>query len=113
MSREGGKYTEGMDTIDLLRMVRERALSSYFEGHRLVWLQVGSRARNMIISLSFVKSLKENGSLGACFFFRSVQGDPGNAAELFPSIARQLTAHIPELMTEVREYSLNILIFGQ
>jgi len=54
------------------------------------------------ISRTVAESFAENGLLGASFFFKRGEGDRGNAARVFPTIASQLVCKIPTLAPYVR-----------
>lgn len=55
------------------------------------------------ISRTVAKSFQQCKLLGASFFFKSGEGDRGDATKLFPTIAKQLVLRYPELMFGVRK----------
>lgn len=55
------------------------------------------------ISRTVAKDFKEEGLLGASFFFRRGEGDRGNATKLFLTVTRQVVKHIPRLMPNLEK----------
>jgi hypothetical protein len=54
------------------------------------------------ISRTVAKSLRKAQLLGASFFFKRGNWDRGNAMKLFPTMARQLAARVPELVPGIQ-----------
>ncbi|CAG8294002.1 unnamed protein product [Penicillium salamii] len=55
------------------------------------------------ISRTVAETFSEAKSLGASFFFKRGEADRGNAKRLFPTIARQLTTSIPQLLPYIKQ----------
>lgn len=55
------------------------------------------------ISRTVAETFSEAKSLGGSFFFKRGEADRGNAKRLFPTIARQLTTSIPQLLPYVKQ----------
>ena len=69
------------------------------QGKRIFWLNGMAGTGKSTISRTLAKSFRETKLLGANFFFKRGEGDRGNAMKLFPTIARQLAMHVPQLAT--------------
>jgi hypothetical protein len=59
------------------------------------------------ISRTVAENLSEANSLGASFFFKRGEADRGSAKRLFPTIARQLTISIPQLLPHIKQAVLD------
>lgn len=55
------------------------------------------------IARTVARSFKEDGILGASFFFKRGEGDRGSAANFFSTIVKQLAVHIPQMVPRIRE----------
>ncbi|KAL4862057.1 hypothetical protein BDV12DRAFT_179329, partial [Aspergillus spectabilis] len=53
------------------------------------------------IARTVARSFKADGILGASFFSKRGSGDRSSAAQLFPTIAKQLAAHVPQMIVYV------------
>lgn len=82
--------------VDILRQISEWASSP--QGSCIFLLNGMAGTGKSTISRTVARSLSETGLLGASFFFKRGEADRGNAMNLFPTIARQLAIHIPQLL---------------
>lgn len=86
---------------ELLRHITEWASSP--QGKCIFWLNGMAGTGKSTVSRTVAKTLRGAQLLGASFFFKRGEGDRGNAQRLFPTIARQLVAHIPQLISCVQK----------
>lgn len=86
---------------ELLRQITEWARLPL--GKCFFWLNGKAGTGKSTISRTVAKSFREANLLGASFFFKRGEGDRGTATKFFPTIARQLSTHIPELIPRVRK----------
>ncbi|EED17202.1 wd40 protein, putative [Talaromyces stipitatus ATCC 10500] len=84
---------------ELLDDIQKWAVS--LEGKCMFWLNGLAGTGKSTISRTVAKSFQKQGLLGASFFFKSGEGDRGNAARFFPTIIQQLLTRIPELRTAI------------
>ncbi|KAJ6023886.1 hypothetical protein N7540_004683 [Penicillium herquei] len=84
---------------DLLQEVREWGRSS---DRRIFWLSGMAGTGKSTIARSVARSFQNDGVLGASFFFKRGDGDRGSASKLFPTIVKQLVAHIPQMIDGVQ-----------
>lgn len=91
---------EGTRT-ELLKQIADWAVSPH--GKCIFWLNGMAGTGKSTISRTIARSLQEHKLLAASFFFKTGEGDLGNAKKLFPSIARQLVLRYPELMPGLQE----------
>ncbi|KAJ5671052.1 hypothetical protein N7507_000179 [Penicillium longicatenatum] len=87
--------------VNILYQIREWAFSPH--GKCIFWLNGVAGTGKSTISRTVAKTLQETSQLGASFFFKRGEGDRGNAKTLFPTIARQLVARIPQLRLGVQK----------
>jgi hypothetical protein len=55
------------------------------------------------IARTVARSFRDNGILGASFFFKRGEGDRGSAAKFFPTIVKQLAVHIPQMLAGIQK----------
>ncbi|PYH91862.1 hypothetical protein BO71DRAFT_458880 [Aspergillus ellipticus CBS 707.79] len=72
------------------------------DGKNIFWLCGMAGTGKSTISRSVAALLKQNGTLGASFFFNRNDIERSNAKKFCPTIAFQLMAHLPETVTAVR-----------
>ncbi|KAJ7845015.1 hypothetical protein B0H14DRAFT_3685182, partial [Mycena olivaceomarginata] len=77
--------------------------SSNANSHNVLWLHGPAGAGKSAIAQSFCQKLKEDGRLGASFFFKRLHPSRGTGNRLFPTIAYQLALHLPELKTAISQ----------
>ncbi|KAJ7489238.1 hypothetical protein FB451DRAFT_685415 [Mycena latifolia] len=70
----------------------------------VLWLHGPAGAGKSAIAQSLCQSLQADGRLGGSFFFKRGHVSRGNANKLFPTLAYQLAALIPELKRVVSRY---------
>ncbi|KAJ5141799.1 NACHT and WD40 domain protein [Penicillium atrosanguineum] len=86
---------------ELRRQIAEWAVSP--QGKCIFWLNGMAGTGKSTISRTVAKSFKQAKVLGASFFFKRGEGDRGNAAKLFPTIARQLVVSFPQLIPGIQK----------
>ena len=86
---------------ELCRQVTEWAVSP--QGKCIFWLNGMAGTGKSTIARTVAKSFKQTKILGASFFFKRGEGDRGNAAKLFPTIARQLVVSLPQLIPAIQK----------
>ena len=86
--------------IDLLHQIR--AWVDDPSGECIFWLNGRAGTGKSTISRTVAGQFKEQGILGASFFFKRGERDRGNAALLFTTIAAQLVTHEPQLSSVLR-----------
>ncbi|KAJ0423727.1 hypothetical protein BJY00DRAFT_43638 [Aspergillus carlsbadensis] len=69
----------------------------------LFWLSGMAGTGKSTIARTAARLFKEQGILGASFFFKRSEGDRGSAARFIPTIVKQLAAHIPEMIPGIRK----------
>ena len=69
----------------------------------IFWLCGMAGTGKSTIARTVARSFKEDGILGATFFFRRGEGDRGSAEKLFPTIVAQLAVHIPQMIFGIRK----------
>jgi hypothetical protein len=84
---------------ELLRHVKDWGRSS---GRCIFWLSGMAGTGKSTIARTVARSFKEDGILGASFFFKRGEGDRGSAAKFFPTIVRQLAVRIPQMITGIQ-----------
>ncbi|GAM42231.1 WD repeat protein [Talaromyces pinophilus] len=91
---------------DLLHKVKEWAVLP--EGKSMFWLNGLAGTGKSTISRTVARNFQKQGLLGASFLFKRGEGDRGNAARFFPTIARQLLTGIPELRNAIQQMSAKV-----
>jgi hypothetical protein len=79
--------------VEMLRQIMEWAKDR--EGKPIFWLIGMAGTGKSTIARTVAQSFADNGQLGASFFCKKGEGDRGNATQLFTTIAKDLTAHMP------------------
>jgi NACHT domain len=69
----------------------------------IFWLKGMAGTGKSTIARSVAQSFADNGQLGASFFFKKGEGERGNATRFFTTIATDLMAHIPGLISGIRK----------
>jgi Mrp family chromosome partitioning ATPase len=85
---------------DLLRQIQEWGRSS---NRCIFWLSGMAGTGKSTIARTVARSFKEDGILGASFFFKRGDGDRGSAARFFPTIVKQLAVHFPQMITSIQK----------
>ena len=80
---------------ELLQWIQEWESSG--QGQGIFWLNGMAGTGKSTISRTVAKMFKEEGKLGASFFFKRGGGDRGNAKRFFSTITRQLITAAPQL----------------
>ncbi|KAE8378188.1 hypothetical protein BDV26DRAFT_281329 [Aspergillus bertholletiae] len=86
---------------ELLLDIQNWAVSA--EGKCIFWLNGLAGTGKSTISRTVAKAFQQQGLLGASFFFKRGEGDCGNAARFFPTLAKQLLIRVPELCSTIIE----------
>jgi hypothetical protein len=86
---------------DLLRQLKKWAESPH--GKCIFWLNGMAGTGKSTISRTISRHFKEQGALGASFFFKRGEEDRGNARRLFPTLVMQLATSIPQLIPSIQE----------
>ncbi|EDN05634.1 predicted protein [Histoplasma mississippiense (nom. inval.)] len=84
---------------ELLQQVKDWGRSS---DRCIFWLSGMAGTGKSTIARTVARSLKEDGTLGASFFFKRGRGDRRSAAKFSPTIVKQLAVHIPQMITGIR-----------
>ncbi|THY46858.1 WD40 repeat-like protein [Aureobasidium pullulans] len=87
--------------VDLLADIQDWSTSSHSKS--IFWLNGIAGAGKSTISRSVAEQFNTTGCLGANFFFKRGDGDRANAKKLFPTLARQLARHIPDILGKLLE----------
>ncbi|THZ70320.1 WD40 repeat-like protein [Aureobasidium pullulans] len=88
--------------VDLLADIQDWSTSSHSKS--IFWLNGIAGAGKSTISRSVAEQFNTTGCLGANFFFKRGDGDRANAKKLFPTLARQLARHIPDILGKLLEF---------
>lgn len=80
---------------EILQQIKQ--WGSSVQGQCMFWLCGRAGTGKSTISRTVARMFKEQGQLGANFFFKRGEGDRGNAKRLFSAITRQLVTVIPHL----------------
>lgn len=86
---------------EILQQIKQ--WGSSMQGQCMFWLCGRAGTGKSTISRTVAMMFKEEGQLGASFFFRRGGGDRGNAKRLFSTITRQLITAIPQLTLGVSD----------
>lgn len=84
----------------LLQQVQDWGRSS---DRRIFWLSGMAGTGKSTIARTVARLFKEDGILGASFFFKRGEGDRGSAEKFFSTIVKQLAVHIPQMVPRIRE----------
>ncbi|KAL4861478.1 hypothetical protein BDV12DRAFT_203968 [Aspergillus spectabilis] len=99
MDQHEGECLPGTRT-KLLRQVHDWERSS---NRCIFWLSGMAGTGKSTIARTVARSFKEDGTLGASFFFKRGRGDRASAAKFFPTIVKQLTVHIPQMIAGIQK----------
>lgn len=69
----------------------------------LFWLNRIAGTGKSTIARTVAQAFKEDGILGASFFFKRGERDRGSTAKFFLTIVKQLAVHIPQIVPGVRK----------
>ncbi|KAL4796257.1 hypothetical protein BDV19DRAFT_84390 [Aspergillus venezuelensis] len=69
----------------------------------IFWLSGMAGTGKFTIARTVARQFKNEGLLGASFFFKRGEKDRGSAAKLFPTLTRQLAAHIPQMLPGIQK----------
>ena len=72
-------------------------------GKPIFWLNGMAGTGKSTIARTVARSFSDEGQLGASFFFKKGEGDRGIASKFFTTIATDLIAHVPELISDIRK----------
>ncbi|GFN21443.1 WD40 repeat-like protein [Aspergillus tubingensis] len=84
----------------LLQQVKDWSRSS---DRCIFWLSGMAGTGKSTIARTVARLFRENGILGASFFFKRGEGDRGSAVKFFPTIVKQLAVHIPQMVPGIRK----------
>jgi hypothetical protein len=99
MDQNEDKCLPGTRT-ELLQQVQDWGRSG---DQGIFWLSGKAGTGKSTIARTVAESFKADGILGASFFFRRGRVDRSSAAKLFPTIAKQLAVHIPQMISGVQK----------
>ncbi|KAL4928943.1 uncharacterized protein BDV17DRAFT_298409 [Aspergillus undulatus] len=85
---------------ELLRQVKNWGSSG---GKCIFWLSGMAGTGKSTIARTVARLFKEDGILGASFFFKRGEGDRGSAVRFFPTVVKQLAVHIPGTIPGIRK----------
>lgn len=85
---------------ELLQQVQDWGRSS---DRCIFWLSGMAGTGKSTIARTVARSFKDDGILGASFFFKRGEGDRGSAAKFFPTIVKQLAVHIPQMIAGIQK----------
>ena len=87
--------------VDLRLQITEWAEDT--RGKCIFWLNGMAGTGKSTISRTVAQSFADKGQLGGSFFFKRGEGDRGNAARFFTTIAAQLITKVPSLSPFIRD----------
>jgi hypothetical protein len=87
--------------VELQRQITEWAKDR--NGKSIFWLNGMAGTGKSTIARTVAQSFADQGRLGASFFFKKGEGDRGNASRFFTTIARDLMARLPGLISGIRK----------
>ncbi|KAF2835972.1 hypothetical protein M501DRAFT_1007778 [Patellaria atrata CBS 101060] len=87
--------------IELLQQITDWAEDTH--GKSIYWLNGMAGTGKSTISRTVAQSFFAKGQLGASFFFKTGEGDRGNATRFFTTIATQLESSVSGLSQHIRE----------
>ena len=85
--------------VELQRRIKEWAKD--MNGKPIFWLNGMAGTGKSTIARTVAQSFADEGHLGASFFFKKGEGDRGTASRFFTTIATDLMAHIPDLISGI------------
>ncbi|KAI9775305.1 MAG: hypothetical protein M1839_001289 [Geoglossum umbratile] len=85
--------------VELRRQITEWADDS--NGKPIFWLNGMAGTGKSTIARTIAQSFANKAQLGASFFFKKGEGDRGNASRFFTTIATDLMAHVPGLISGI------------
>ncbi|KAH8425539.1 ATP-binding protein [Aspergillus melleus] len=86
--------------IELLQQVQDWGR---FSDRHIFWLSGMAGTGKSTIARTVARTFKEDGILGASFFFKRGEGDRGSAAKFFSTIVKQLAVHIPQMVPGIQK----------
>ncbi|KAF2194154.1 vegetative incompatibility protein HET-E-1 [Zopfia rhizophila CBS 207.26] len=87
--------------VELRRQITEWAKNR--NGKAIFWLKGMAGTGKSTIARSVAQSFADQRQLGASFFFKRGEGERGNATRFFTTIATDLMARVPELISGIRK----------
>ena len=85
--------------IDLRESIRNWANNP--NGECIFWLKGMAGTGKSTISRTIAQEFKDEGRLGASFFFKRGEGDRGNASKFFSTVVAQLMSYLPSIAPHV------------
>ena len=85
--------------VELQRQIKEWAKD--VNGKPIFWLNGMAGTGKSTIARTVARSFADEGHLGSSFFFKKGEGDRGTASRFFTTIATDLMAHIPDLISGI------------
>ncbi|KAK2809062.1 hypothetical protein FQN50_004115 [Emmonsiellopsis sp. PD_5] len=86
---------------DLLQQILVWARDPQSEA--IFWLNGMAGTGKSTVSRTIARTLSQDSTLGASFFFKRGEGDRGHAARFFATIATQLVAKLPPLLESIKK----------
>ena len=85
--------------VELQRQIKEWAKE--VNGKPIFWLNGMAGTGKSTIARTVARSFADEGHLGASFFFKKGEGDRGTASRFFTTIATDLMAHVPDMISGI------------
>ena len=85
--------------LELQRQIKEWAKDG--NGKHIFWLNGMAGTGKSTIARTVARLFAKDGQLGASFFFKKGEGDCGTASRFFTTIAMDLMAHMPGLISSI------------
>ncbi|MCJ1348728.1 hypothetical protein MMC31_006961 [Peltigera leucophlebia] len=85
--------------VELQRRIKEWAKD--VNGKPIFWLNGMAGTGKSTIARTVARSFADEGHLGASFFFKKGEADRGTASRFFTTIATDLMAHVPDLISGI------------